>query len=65
MVKLDYEPQKQREAIGRSLVFMINNRDSKFRNSEEYKKAVNFLENTYGKSNTDNFLNKLYGKKKK
>jgi|GEM_PF-1348988 len=62
---LDYEPQRHREAIGRSLVFLIHNKDSKFRDSEDYKKAVNFLETNYGKSNTANFLNKLYGKNKK
>ena len=62
--KLDYEPQRQRMAIGRSLVFMLHMEREGFEGSSEYKKGIEFLETEYGKENVQNFLN-LFNQSKK
>ncbi len=58
--KLDYRHQNQREAIGRSLVFirhfLKDNNFEKTKDTQEYKSAIDFLNKQYGEKNTFNFI---------
>ena len=43
---------------------MIYSNDKESRKSQDYNNAVKFLEQTYGKENTKNFLQKLCNENK-
>jgi hypothetical protein len=55
--KLDYKPQRQRMAIGRSMVYMHHMKRKNLTN-EERQKGIDFLIKEYGQENVDNFLKK-------
>ena len=57
--KLDYLPQKQREAIGRSLVFLKHLEIKGFEGSSEYINGLNYLRKEYGGTGATKFLEKL------
>ena len=56
--KLDYEPQRQRMAIGRALVFMLHMGREGFDRSVEYEQGILFLRKEYGDENVKEFLKK-------
>ena len=60
---IDYQPQNQREAIGRSLVFMRHMETKGFEGSNEYNKAIDYMRTEYGKDNVTKFLNTYIDKK--
>ena len=60
---LNYEPQVQRMAIGRSLVFMLHLEKKGFEGSDDYNQAIKYLKTTYGEANTNKFLNVLKDEK--
>jgi hypothetical protein len=62
--KLDYLPQKERMAIGRSLVFMLHLQRTGFRGSSEYQDAINYLQKEYGDKNVLAFLDEIFDNRK-
>lgn len=59
--KIDYKQQNHREAIGRSLVFIMHfldaNNYQKSSETPEFKSSVDYLNKEYGETNTRNFFN--------
>jgi hypothetical protein len=55
---LDYKNQSHREAIGRSLIFIKHFLgDDNYKETKEFKSAIDYLNKQYGEKNTQNFLN--------
>jgi RHS repeat-associated protein len=54
--RLDYLPQKHREAIGHSLVFLKHLEGKGFEGSEDYARALLFLEQNYGYKGVIKFI---------
>lgn len=56
---IDYLPQRQRMAIGRSLVFLKHLERKDFEGSSEYVNALNYLRKEYGGAGVTKFLETL------
>lgn len=55
--ELNYKDQNHREAIGRSLVFIEHALDTpNFRDTKEFKTAIDYLNKQYGENNVKKFL---------
>jgi RHS repeat-associated protein len=59
VTNINYKDQKQRMAIGRSLVFLEHMFDQGFSGSQDFYNAVEFLNKEYGSKNVDKFFEVL------
>ncbi|WP_138990056.1 hypothetical protein [Larkinella sp. C7] len=59
--RLDYQIEKHRFAIGRSLVFLRHADDPTFVNSPRYQQALDYLKTEYGNQNVEQFKQAFLG----